>query len=181
MKNRLFTGVLALGLAVAGWSVGMKPNRIANGGLLESPNPSTMSNAEEFENVWKAPLEVGANVPGFKVTREPISLVWSKQTNRRWLELNDGGGVSQSVPVEAGHTYLLKFILEGNPQGDDRQTINIVAPGVNRTETITNRETRPLETRFTANSASAPIEIYATEGGRGPRIHTFVVESAAPN
>ncbi|MBX3167170.1 MAG: hypothetical protein KF760_07150 [Candidatus Eremiobacteraeota bacterium] len=177
MKNRLFTGFLALGLAVAGWSAGMKSNRIANGGLLESPNPSTMSGAEEFQYVWKAPLEVGANVPGFKVTREPIFLVWSKQTNRRWLELNDGGGVSQSVPVQAGQTYVLKFVLEGNPQGDETQSIHIVAPGVNRSETVMSKETRPLETRFTANSDQAPIEIYATEGGRGPRIHTFVCES----
>ncbi len=177
MNNRLLTGVLALGLAVAGWSLGMKSNRMANGGLLESPNPSTMSDAEEFDYVWKAPLKVGADVPGFKVTREPISLVWSKRTNRRWLELNDGGGVSQNVPVQAGQKYVLKFVVEGNPQGEDRQSVNIVAPGVNRSETVQSKETRHLETRFTANSDRAPVEIYATEGGRGPRIYTFVVES----
>ena len=181
MKKRLLTGVMAMGLAVAGWSLGMKANHIANGGLLESPNPSTMSGAEEFENVWKAPLEVGANVPGFKVTREPIFLVWSKNSNKRWLELKDGGGVSQTVPVTSGQTYLLKFTLEGNPQGEELQTIHIVAPGVTREETVTRKETRPLETRFTADSGSAAIEIYATEGGRGPRIHTFVVESTGPN
>lgn len=176
MKNRLLTGFLAVGLAVAGWSVGMKSNRISNGGLLDSPNPSTMSGAEEFQYVWKAPLEVGANVPGFKVTREPIHLVWSKQTNRRWLELDDGGGVSQTVPVVAGQTYVLKFVLEGNPQGEEDQSIQVVAPGVNREEMVKNKETRPIETRFTATSSQAPIEIYATRGDLGPRIYTFVLE-----
>ena len=176
MKNRLLTGFLAMGLAVAGWSIGMKSNHISNGGLLDSPNPSTMSGAEEFQYVWKAPLEVGASVPGFKVTREPIHLVWSKQTNRRWLELGDGGGVSQTVPVVAGQNYVLKFVLEGNPQGEEKQSVRIVAPCVNRDVTVTKKETHPLETRFTASSDQAPIEIYATEGGRGPRIYTFVVE-----
>ena len=176
MKKPLFAGMLALGMAAGSWAVAMKSNRIANGGLLASPNPSTMAGAEEFQNVWKAPLEVGSDVPGFKVTREPIHLVWSKNTNRRWLELDDGGGVSQTVPVVAGQTYVLKFVLEGNPQGERDQSIHIVAPGVDRSETVTNKETRPLETRFTPTSDQAPIEIYATEGGRGPRIYTFVVE-----
>ena len=175
MKRRLLTGLLAVGLAAAGWSA-VKSNQIINGGLLDSPNPSTMSGAFEDQYVWKAPLEVGASVPGFKVTREPIHLVWSKQTNRRWLELEDGGGVTQTVPVMANRPYVLKFVLEGNPQGEDEQTVNIVAPGVNTHQTVTRKETRHLETRFTPTSNQAPIEIYATEGGRGPRIHTFEVE-----
>lgn len=173
MKKQVLSGILTLGLAAAGWALGWTDNRIVNGGLLDSPNPSTMSGAIEDQYVWKAPLEVGADVPGFKVTREPIKLVWSKQTNRRWLELEDGGGVSQTVPVRSGHSYTFRFVLEGNPQGEEDQSVNIVVPGVNKSETVTRKETRPIETRFTASGDQAAIEVYATEGGRGPRVRTF--------
>lgn len=148
MKRHVLSGILAATLAATGWSLGWTNNRIVNGGLLDCPNPSTMADAEEDQYVWKAPLEVGADLPGFKVTRQPIKLVWSKQTNRRWLELCDGGGVSQTVPVRAGRTYMFRFVLEGNPQGDEEQTVNVVVPGVTRSETVTRKETRPIETRF---------------------------------
>lgn len=176
MKKQVLSGILALGLAATGWCLGWTNNRIANGGFLDSPNPSTMAGAEEDQYVWKAPLDVGADVPGFKVTREPIKLVWSKTTNRRWLELCDGGGVTQTVAVRAGRPYVLRFVLEGNPQGEDEQTVNIVAPGVTKSETVTRKETRPIETRFTPTSDQAAIEVYASEGGRGPRVRTFELE-----
>ena len=68
---------------------------------------------------------------------------------------------------------MFRFVLEGNPQGDEDQSVNIVVPGVNKSETVTRKETRPIETRFTASGDQAAIEVYATEGGRGPRVRTF--------
>lgn len=175
MKRPMQTLVLAAGMFLAAGAAGA--NLLANGNLLESPNPAKMAGAEDHTNVWKAPLAVDASVPGFKVTRGSIYLVVSKKTNKRWLDLNGGGGVSQSIAVTANRRYLLKFTLEGDPKGRGEQSVAIQGPGLNTSENVRNDGRREITAQFTPTLGDAALEIYATSGGRGPRIFNVSVEA----
>lgn len=152
-------------------------NLLANGDLLESPNPTKMAGAEEHTNVWKAALGVDASVPGFKVTRSSIYLAASKKTGKRWLDLNGGGGVIQTIAVTPSRRYLLKFTLEGDPKGRNEQSVAIQGPGLNTSENVDKEGRRQITTQFTPTTGEAALEIYATSGGRGPRIFNLSVEA----
>ncbi len=175
MKRQLQTLVLAAGFILSAGAAGA--NLLANGNLLESPNPAKMAGAEEHDNVWKAPLAVDASLPGFKVTRGSIYLVVSKKTNRRWLDLNGGGGVSQSISVTPNRRYLLKFTLEGDPKGRGEQSVALSGAGLNTSENVGNESRREITAQFTPTMGDAVMEVYATSGGRGPRIYNLSVEA----
>lgn len=173
MKKLLLTGLVASTLLMTGWAA---TNLLVNGSLLDCPAPSKMTGAEEHSNVWKAPLAVDASVPGFKVTRNQIYLVMAKKNNKRWLTL-DGGGITQTVAVKPNQAYLLKFTLEGDPQGRGEQSVAIQAPGVNTSENVSNTGRRQVITQFTPTSDQAALEIYGTSSGRGPRVFDLSVEA----
>jgi len=172
MKKFFLTGLVAGGMLMTGWAA---TNLLANGDLLESLNPAKMAGAEEHAHVWKAPLAVDASVPGFKVTRNQIFLVVAKESSKRWLAL-DGGGIAQTVSVTPNRAYLLKFTLEGDPQGRGEQSVAIQAPGVNTSENVSQEGRRQITTQFRPTSDKAAIEIYGSSGGRGPRIFGLSVE-----
>lgn len=167
--------VLAFGLVAGAAAAGA--NLLANGNLLESPNPAKMAGVEEHTNTWKAPLAVEASVPGFKATRSPIFLVISKKTSKRWLDLNGGGGISQTVAVTPNRRYLFKFTLEGDPAGRGEQSVAIQGAGLNTSENIRNDGRRQVTAQFTPTSNEATLEVYATSGGRGPRVFDLSVEA----
>ncbi|MBX3167169.1 MAG: hypothetical protein KF760_07145 [Candidatus Eremiobacteraeota bacterium] len=171
----MLTLVLAAGLAMAAGAAGA--NLLINGNLLESPDPAKAPGVEEHTNTWKAPLAVDASVPGFKVTRNSIYLVVSKNTNRRWLDLNGSGGVLQTVAVTPNNRYLLKFTLEGDPVGRDEQRVSIQGAGLHTSESVGDGERRQITAQFTPTMGQTAIEIYATSGGRGPRIFNLSVEA----
>ena len=173
MKKLLLSGLIACGMLMTGWAA---TNLLNNGNLLESPSPAKMAGAEEHSNVWKAPLAVDASVPGFKVTRSQIFLVMAKKSQKRWLTL-DGGGIAQTVAVTPNRPYLLKFTLEGDPQGRGEQSVAIQAPGVNTSENVSNDGRRQITTQFTPTSNQAALEIYGSSGGRGPRVFDLSVEA----
>lgn len=175
MKRQMLTMVLATGLALGAGAAGA--NLLANDNLLESPHPAKAPGAEEHTNVWKAPLAVDASVPGFKVTRNSIYLVATKSTSKRWLDLNGGGGVSQSIAVTPNRPYLLKFTLEGDPKGSGEQSVALQGPGLNTSENVSNEGRRQVTAQFTPSTGQATVEIYATSGGRGPRIFNLAVEA----
>lgn len=175
MKRRTQTILLAGALALSGWAAGS--NLLANGNLLESPNPAKMANAQEHSNTWKAPLAPGDSVPGFKVTRNPIYLVASKNKNKRWLDLNGGGGVAQTLNLTANRPYLLKFTLEGDPRGRAEQTVTIQGAGLSTSENVDPDGRRVVKAQFIPTMGQASLEIYAATGGRGPRIFDLSVEA----
>ena len=175
MSRRTQTLLLAGALALSGWAAGS--NLLANGNLLESPNPAKMTKVEEHGNTWKAPLQPEESVPGFKVTRSLIYLVLSKKTNKRWLDLNGGGGVSQTLSLTPNRPYLLKFTLEGDPKGRGEQSVAIQGGGLNTSENVGNEGRRVVKAQFTPTMSQASLEIYATSGGRGPRIFDLSVEA----
>lgn len=175
MKRQLQTVVLALGLVAGAAAAGA--NLLANGNLLESPNPAKTAGVEEHTNTWKVPLAVDASVPGFKVTRGPIFLVMSKKTSKRWLDLNGSGGVSQTIAVTPNRRYLFKFTLEGDPVGRGEQSVAIVGAGLNTSENVSKDGRRQVTAQFTPTSNEATLEVYATSGGRGPRAFDLSVEA----
>lgn len=175
MKRQVQTLVLAAGLALAAGAAGA--NLLTNGNLLESPNPAKAAGAEEHSNTWKMPLAVDASVPGFKVTRGSIYLVAAKKGSKRWLDLNGGGGVSQTVAVTPNRAYLLRFTLEGDPKGRGEQSVALQAPGLNTSENVDSEGRRQVTAQFTPTLGQAAIEVYATSGGRGPRIFDLSVEA----
>lgn len=175
MKRPIQSLLLAGGLAFSGWAAG--PNLLSNGNLLESPNPAKTAGVEEHGNTWKAPLEAGASVPGFTVTRARVYLVASKKSGKRWLDLNGNGGVSQNLSVSANRSYLLKFTLEGDPKGRGEQSVAIEGAGLNTSENVDSQGRRVVKAQFTPTSTQAALEIRATSGGRGPRIFDLSVEA----
>jgi hypothetical protein len=175
MRKHLLRFALAIGLAASVIASGA--NLLANGNLLESPDPAKMTGVEEHTNTWKAPLAVEASVPGFKVTRSPIFLVLSKKSGRRWLDLNGRGGVSQAIAVTPNRRYLLKFTLEGDPQGRGEQSVALQGAGLNTSENVRNDGRRQVTAQFTPTSNEANLEVYATSSGKGPRICDLSVEA----
>lgn len=173
MKKLFLSGLMVSGLLATAWAAS---NLLVNGSLQECPSPAKMTGAEEHSNVWKAPLAVDASVPGFKVTRNPIFLVAAKKSSKRWLTL-DGGGIAQTVPVTPNRPYLLRFTLEGDPQGRGEQSVAIQAPGVNTSENISSDGRRQITTQFTPTSDRAALEIYGSSSGRGPRVFDLSVEA----
>src|SRR5262249_6080253 len=72
---------------------------------------------------WLA-LNVGSKeIKGWVVTRAQIDLVgvyWPAAEGKRSLDLHGSpglGGISQTFATTAGKTYLVTFMLAGNPEG----------------------------------------------------------------
>ncbi|MFN8610291.1 MAG: hypothetical protein U0931_22330 [Vulcanimicrobiota bacterium] len=175
MKRPLYTAFLSGLLILSGWGAGS--NLLTNGSLADSPNPSKDQGTEEHDHTWKAPYEVESSLPGFKVTRGKVYLVLSKRSTKRWIDLNGGGGVLQNLTLTPNRPYLLRFTLEGDPQGRDEQSVSIQGPGLNTSENVSPEGRRVITSQFTPTLNQGAVEIYATSGGRGPRIFNLSVEA----
>lgn len=175
MHKTLFTGLLATAFVFSGWAAGS--NLLTNGNLMESPNPAQMPSVEDHDNTWKAPIEPGSSLPGFKATRSKVYLVLSKQSNKRWIDLNGGGGVTQTLGLTPNRTYRLRFTLEGDPRGYDDQSVAVEAEGLNGAQSVKCDGRRIVTAQFTPTTGQSAVEIYATGGGRGPRVYNLTVEA----
>ena len=178
-QNFLVTALVGLvaTLALAGNS-----NLLANGDLSECKSLETLQaagNKEDHTNVYKFAYAVGSSeLGGWTVTRDQVFLTFDKRPgNRRWLDLNGGGGVKQSFDCPPKSMCVLKFRLEGNPQGPSEQTVSIAGPGLDVQESVSADKRRLVEVQFVPTSSPATVEIYATTSGRGPRIDRMSVEA----
>ena len=177
--NRKFLSMLVVGAATA-VALAAGGNLLTNGDLSQCPCLEDSSSKEDHSNVIKVPYQVGSTeLKGWTVTHDTVYLTFikGKEKSRRWLDLMGSGGVKQSFECQPKGMCVLKFRMEGNPQGPSEQTVAIQGPGLNVQENVGNDKRRMVEVQFVPNESTATIELYGANSGRGPRIDKLSVES----
>ena len=141
-----------------------KVNLLTNGSFEQGPVLGT----------WLALNPGSKEITGWVVTRGQIDLVgshWAAAEGKRSIDLHGSpgfGGVSQTFATTAGKTYVVTFMLAGNPDGSvPKKTMGASAAGKSATFTFdaagkTHKAPgwKKQSWRFTAKAKKTTLELY---------------------
>ena len=168
MRLRVTLGLcLLLGLG----PVLAQENLIRDSLGLEAPEPTTAPNLETHVGAYLVPLPVGSTfLPGWTITRKGLKLFYPRGGEKlRAFDLGPSGGLAQSVPTLAGHTYRLDFRLVGDGEGPPKQDCVVTAAGHSRTFAMDNKRSDDFDWIITATGPNTNIEFAGSHPpGGGP-------------
>lgn len=162
------------------WSPAAAQELFENGNFAKSPDPQGYPGMENHGGSYALPILKGTtDLPGWTITGKVMLDKWKRSTART-IQLNDRGGIQQTVVTRPEQQYVLRFRATYDLEGAPKQAMAVKVAG--RTYPITvPKGSVPQEFLFIAEGSQTTVHFVGTSEGRGLRIYRPSLTPYDPN